>query len=114
MSYYDDNPPEEKMPEGRYQLMLIKRNPRFAPCLGEQAFNMGVFTPQQLSVAVTFLAAAHEEAQLQAYDGEVSNVLEAWGSPDYVVWALPMDPTMKCWQYGNDGLTMVTNGEDPR
>ena len=114
MSYYDENPPEASMPEGMYQLMLIKKNPRYAPCLGDEAFSLGVFTPKALSIAVTFIAAANEEADLQFYDGPVANVLEAWGSPDYEVWALPMDPTTKCWQYGSDGLEEVTDGRDPR
>lgn len=83
-------------------------------------FDLGVFeasigagADNELVVLLSYLCHAVEFLHLETKVRPVSNLVEAWASPEYRCWLLPLDPTAPCLEY-TDEFHLVPPERDPR
>lgn len=111
MSEVDDAPEPVFHPNVWYQLLIV--HDKQGAGIDAPLYDLGWFLGNEgLAIAVHIGGAAIQAGYTAPYEGEVTNILQAWASLDYRVWFLPNKPSLPCLEYRDQ--TIVVSTEDPR
>lgn len=78
------------------------------------SWSLGRMTIATCAAFATFMDAATKHLAAEYFEGEPMNVVEAWGTEDYVCWLVCDDRDVPSYIYGNNGLEQIPEEKDPR
>ena len=96
-----------------YQMMVMHQDHGRTPS-AHPVFDLGQFTPQDANKVANYMLALTQHLDLEMFEGNPANLVEAWGCLSYRCWLLPLSPSLPMLEINNEGIEEVPNYQDPR
>ena len=98
-------------PDELYQLMLL--HDEQGARVNVPYYDLGVFkSDAAIQLAAHLGSCAAITQPPEHHEGPVTNILEAWSSPEYRCWFIPQKGSLPCCEYVDNEVVIAE--EDPR